>query len=92
MILCLHNVFLDSLWCEPIKDNDTLKDLWISLIDPPEKNFYRFFTKRQSRDNYFVPSALFVLDDVYFNNQFFKVNLVRGIEIYIVIAHIKIQN
>lgn len=73
-------VFLDSLWCEPIKDNDTLKDLWISLIDPPEKNFYRFFTKRQSRDNYFVPSALFVLDDVYFNNQFFKVNLVRGIE------------
>ncbi len=73
-------VFLDSLWCEPIKDNDTLKDLWISLIDPPEKNFYRFFTKRQSRDNYFVPSALFVLDDTYFNNQYFKVNLVRGIE------------
>ncbi|MDI6833319.1 MAG: DUF4249 family protein [Bacteroidales bacterium] len=73
-------VFLDSLWCEPIKDNDTLKDLWISYIDPPEKNFYRFFTKRQSRDNYFVPSALFVLDDIYFNNQFFKVNLIRGIE------------
>lgn len=73
-------VFLDSLWCEAIKDNDTLKDLWISFIDPPEKNFYRFFTKRQSRDNYFVPSSLFVLDDVYFNNQFFKVNLVRGIE------------
>lgn len=73
-------VFLDSLWCEPIKDNDTLKDLWISFIDPPEKNFYRYFTKRKSRDNYFVPSALFVLDDIYFNNQFFKVNLVRGIE------------
>ena len=65
-------VFLDSLWCEPIKDNDTLKDLWISFIDPPEKNFYRYFTKRKSRDNYFVPSALFVLDDIYFNNQFLK--------------------
>lgn len=73
-------VYLDSLWCEPIKGNDTLRDLWISWTDPPEKNFYRFFTKRLSRDNYFVPSALFVLDDVYFNNLYFKVNLVRGIE------------
>ena len=68
-------VCLDSLWCEPIKDNDTLRELWISLTDPPEKNFYRFFTKRLLRDQAYIPSGLFVLDDVYFSNQYFKVCL-----------------
>jgi len=73
-------VCLDSLWCEPIKDNDTLRELWISLTDPPEKNFYRFFTKRLLRDQAYIPSGLFVLDDVYFSNQYFKVFLMRGFE------------
>ncbi len=69
---------LDSLSYLDLPDpaNDSLVELRCFFSDPPETNYYRYFTKRNSDPLY--PGLASVIDDVLFNSQQFEFPLTAG--------------
>jgi len=72
--------FDDIFWEPEAGTADTLGFLHAHLSDPGyEKNYYRIFTKRLSRDYNFVPVMASVYDDLYFNGlPSFEYEIIRG--------------
>lgn len=69
---------LDSMSFLDLPDpaNDSLIELRCFITDPPETNFYRYFTKRNSDPMY--PGLASVVDDPLFNGQEFEFPLTAG--------------
>jgi len=74
--VAFDNVF----WEAEAGTADTLGFLHAFLSDPGnEKNYYRIFTKRLSRDYNFVPVMSSIYDDLYFNGlPSFEYEIMRG--------------
>jgi len=60
----------------PADANDSLVELRCFFTDPPETNFYRYFTKRNGDPMY--PGLTSVIDDMLFNGQQFEFPLTAG--------------
>jgi len=74
--VAFDNVF----WEAEAGTSDTLGFIHAFLSDPGyEKNYYRIFTKRLSRDYNFVPVMSSIYDDLYFNGlPSFEYEIMRG--------------
>lgn len=72
---------IDSIWFEPLKDNDTLGLLWMQIQDNPnESNYYRVLTKRKGKDRNYIPSMIFsAFSDINFNGKLFTIAVYKGI-------------
>ena len=72
---------IDSIWFEPLKDNDTLGLLWMQIQDNPnESDYYRVLTKRKGKDSNYIPSMIFsAFSDINFNGKLFKIAVYKGI-------------
>lgn len=72
---------IDSLWFEPLEDNDTLGLLWMRIQDnPDENNYYRVLTKRKGKDKNYIPSMIFsAFSDINFNGKLFTIAVYKGI-------------
>jgi hypothetical protein len=76
-------VATDSLWFEVDEGQDSLGYLWGSYSDDPNMaNYFRFFTKRLSRDNVYTPTLGSVVEDKYFSGDTLEFSLMRGIPSY----------
>lgn len=63
---------LDSIWFELQPTFDSLGFIWAHLTDPPEAgNNYRWFAKRQGKDNNFIPPLGSIFDDKFLNGKSF---------------------
>lgn len=62
-------VNLDTLFSVPSELNDSLSTVFIRFTDPPEKNYYRIFTRRINKDVRFRAAFVSALDDKYFNGE-----------------------
>jgi len=70
---------LNSVWFKVEPHQDSLGYVWASFTDPAEPgNYYRVFTKRNSKDPQFVPMLGSITDDKYFNGQNFQFSMIRG--------------
>lgn len=74
------SVHLDSFWFEPAanEDNDSMLMLWGRFKDPPvERNYYRYFTRRNNEP--FYPNRFYsVWDDVIYDGQNVTFTIDRG--------------
>jgi len=75
--------YFDTIWWKPDAraKNDSLGYIWIKATDNPnEKNYYRIYTKRLSRDFDFVPIFGSVYEDIYISGKNFDFYLTRGLK------------
>lgn len=75
--------YFDTLWWkpDPLASNDSLGYIWIKATDnPSEKNYYRIFTKRMSKDFDFVPIFGSVYEDTYISGKNIDFFLTRGVK------------
>lgn len=64
-------------WVEPPDEaNDTLLQLWTTIVDPPGPNFYRL--KTASMGNRLIPPPFSVVNDPFFDDQEFEFPLNRA--------------
>ena len=68
---------LDSIWFEG--KNDTLAQLNIRFQDPPDKNYYKIYTKT-SLDKRYIPTLLSNHDDKFFNGKKYTLQINKGAE------------
>lgn len=72
---------LDSIWFEPLAEQDSLGYLWASLRDNiHERNYYRLFTQRKHLDKKYVPVYLSTITDQYFEGARVDFSILRGAE------------
>lgn len=72
---------IDTCWFElnPLAENDSLGNIWTIIHDNPnETNYYRYYTKRLGRDNYYAPGQMSIWDDRFFNGMDFEFVIYRG--------------
>ena len=70
---------LDTMWFEERPANDSLGQLWVRLTDPPAiGNYYRAFTQRLQKDEYFVPVKESVIQDKLINGTTVDLLFERG--------------
>jgi hypothetical protein len=72
---------IDTCWfqLDPMAQNDSLGSIWTVIRDNPnEVNYYRYYTKRVGRDNYYAPGQMSIWDDRFFNGKDFEFVLFRG--------------
>jgi Domain of unknown function (DUF4249) len=73
----------DSIWFKLDEGQDSLGYLWGLYSDDPNTNsYFRFFTKRLSRDNVFTPTYGSIVEDKFFSGDTLEFSLVRGIGSY----------
>jgi len=70
-------VALDSIWF--VKKNDSLAQLSVQFSDPPEKNYYKIFTKT-SANRRFIPTLISNHDDKNFNGKTYSIQVNQGVE------------
>ena len=77
-------VHVDTLWFKVEPGQDSLGYVWATFTDPPQPgNYYRVFTKRQTKDKIFAPMLFSsVYPDSYFNGQTFTFSIERGETFY----------
>jgi hypothetical protein len=69
---------VDSIWFE-FNETDTAGYFNLLLNDPPtENNYYRFFSKIENKDLFFIPTLLPNLGDKAFNGEQFTAPIYRG--------------
>ena len=75
---------VDSLWFKLDVNQDSLGYVWARFTDPTQPgNYYRVFTKRQTKDKAFAPMLFSsVYSDVFFNGQTFTFSIERGETFY----------
>ncbi len=67
----------DFRWDDPPGEpSDSLARLWVTIDDPPEANYYRYFTG--DVDEPIVSPFASVTNDVFFNGQNFEFPLTKG--------------
>lgn len=72
-------VDLDSLWFKPKNPGDSIGYVWAKLTDPSEiGNCYRWFAKRQGKDNAFIAPRNSTFDDKFVNGKTFDFGFTRG--------------
>jgi hypothetical protein len=76
-------LLLDSIVVKHINDNDSLCYLNAYFLDSPfDKNYYKFFTKVDGRDSFYLSSNLAVYDDAQFENDSIGVTIYSGNSIH----------
>jgi len=71
----------DSLWFEFDNEIDSSGALWATFTDEPAvENYYRVFTRQESKDNEFVPMYLSAIGDKFFDGKSFSFNILKGTE------------
>lgn len=69
----------EDLWYENIPEVDSLGYIYGRITDDPAvENFYRVFTKRQHKDQRYIPVYLSAVGDQSFNGKSFTFSLLRG--------------
>ncbi|MCL2511186.1 MAG: DUF4249 domain-containing protein [Bacteroidales bacterium] len=69
----------DTIWFVLEPKEDSLGYIHTIIQDnPAETNYYRYYTKRFGRDNYYTPGVMSIWDDRYFNGMAFEFVLWRG--------------
>lgn len=69
----------DSVWF--VQDNryDTLGAVYAKFRDDPnQKNYYKYYTKRFGKDNYYIAGSYSLWEDSFFNGREFEVFVMRG--------------
>ena len=67
----------DFRWDDPPGEpSDSLARLWVTIDDPPEANYYRYFTG--AVDQPIVSPFASVTNDIFFNGQEFEFPLTKG--------------
>ena len=76
-----QSVDLESIVAKVLPDNDTLKSIEATFIDPvEEKNFYRFSTKVWNEDKRYIGSLMGNLDDNLFNGKQMTTVVYQGLD------------
>jgi hypothetical protein len=64
---------IDSIWIEPMADNEPFGELWMSFEDDPiQENFYRTFIKVRGEHSKYYPSYHSSIQDRNFNGTLFE--------------------
>ena len=71
--------YADTIWFSLEPKEDSLGYIHTIIHDnSAETNYYRYYTKRLGKDNYYTPGLMSIWDDRYFNGMDFEFVLWRG--------------
>ena len=71
--------YADTIWFVLEPKDDSLGFIHTIIHDnPTETNYYRYYTKRLGKDNYYTPGIMSLWDDRFFNGMDFEFVLWRG--------------
>jgi hypothetical protein len=77
-------VLFDSVWFKPNAPGDSLGKICALLKDDPEQhNYYRTYTKIQSKQTEYYPTLVSTYDDRYFNGMDYAFQISKGPESYL---------
>lgn len=71
--------YADTIWFALEPKEDSLGYIHTIIHDnAAETNYYRYYTKRLGKDDYYIPGVLSIWDDRYFNGMDFEFIIWRG--------------